>query len=382
MTKKKKAEKVKKEKGHWLKRLLSVLLILAVLAAVAYIILDTLAGEGRTVGEFIGSAMEKETVKSDKFSFDAYSDNIFEELNGGLVVVSASAFQVLDSTGEISGRGTKAFGRPAVASGPGGAVIWSQGGEDVMLVAANGATVSIDSDAAVISASVNDNGYSAVAAEQSGYKGLVTVYDPKGEAVYKWFSGAGYLVDAAVNNSDTGMAALTVNEGGSRLVAYSFGSEEEQGAYNEAESVYFDMDYIAENRICAVSGSKAVFVNGKCEYSGEYSFDGWYLRDYSLDGNGFAVFVLGKYRTGGEVCIAAVDAGGDAVSVPADSDVRAISVRGRYIAVTYSDSVVLYDRNFNEIGRVENAAGVEMALACADGKLIAVSTNGAVEYDF
>lgn len=382
MKKDKKAEKVKKEKKHWLKRLISVLLVLAVLAAVAFLVLDAMTDEGQSVNEFIKDALEKETVRSDKFSFDAYSDNIFEELNGGLVIVSASAFQLLDNTGEIGGRGTKAFSSPAAASGPGGAVIWSQGGKDVMLVAENGATEVIDSENAVISASINDNGYAAVSSEQSGYKGLVTVYDPQGEAIYKWYSGAGYLMDAAVNNSDTGMAALTVNDGGSRLVAYSFGSEEEQGAYSEQEMLYFDMDYIAENRICAVSDSKAVFVNGKCEYNGEYSFDGWYLRDYSLDGNGFAVFVLGKYRTGGDVMLVTVDAGGNAESVTMDSEVKAVSVRGKYIAVTCADSAVLYDPDLNEVGRVDDAAGVEKALACANGKLIAVSTNGAVEYDF
>ena len=179
------------------------------------------------------------------------------------------------------------------------------------------------------------------------------------------------------------MAALTLSDSGSRLVAYSFGSEEEQGAYNDGESIYFDMGYIAENRICAVAEGKAVFVSGKCEYNAEYSFEGWYLKDYSLDGNGYAVFVLGKYRTGGETMVVAVDANGAVKgSVSSTSDVRSISVRGKYIAVTYADSMALYNSEMNEVGRVDDAAGVEKALAGDSGKLIAVSANGAVEYDF
>ncbi|MDD6189746.1 MAG: DUF5711 family protein [Clostridiales bacterium] len=363
--------------------LLSILLILAVLAIAAVIVLDAATNDGKTIGELIKGTADGQTVKTDKFTFDAYSDNVFEELNGGLVAVSASAFQVFDSTGEIVGRGTKAFSKPAVAAGKVGAVLWSQGGTDVMMVSANGATQTIDSQNAVIAASINDSGYVAVSSEESGYKGLVTVYDNQGEAVYKWFSGSGYLMDAAVNSSNTGMAALTVSGGRSRMVAYSFGSEEEQGAYYEDNTIYFDMEYISENRICAVSESKAVFVNGKCEYNSEYSFDGWYLKDYSLDGNGFAVFVLGKYRTGGETVIVSVDGSGKTLgSVSADYDVRAVSVRGKYIAVTYSDCMILYNHDLTEAGRVEDAAGVEKALACADGKMIAVSANGAVEYDF
>lgn len=378
----KKTKKAEKSKGLLLKKLVAALLILAVLAAAVYVALEAVSGE-QSIGEFLSDAMDGETVKTEKFTFDAYSDNVFEELSGGLVAVSASAYQVFDSTGEIVGRGTKAFSNPAAASGAGGAVLWSQGGTDVMMVASTGATKVIDSENAVISAAINDSGYVAVSSEESGYKGLVTVYNAEGEALYKWYSGSGYLMDAAVNHSNTGMAALTVSGSGSRLVSYSFGSEEEQGAYNEAETIYFDMDYISENRVCAVSENKAVFVNGKCEYNSEYSFDGWYLKDYSLGGNGYAVFVLSKYRTGGETMVVSVGPDGSVRgSVSSMSDVRALSVRGRYIAVTYADSAVLYNPDFDEVGRVEDAAGVEKALACTDGKLIAVSANGAVEYDF
>ena len=377
-----KVNKEPKEKRRWLKRLLSVLLVIAVLAAVGYIVLDSMTDEGQTVIDLVHDAMESEVVKTDKFAFDAYSDNVFDELNGGLIAVSASAYQVLDNTGEIVGRGTKAFVNPAMSSGEGGAVIWSQGGNDIMLLAPNGATKIIDSENTVIAASVNDSGYVAVTTEQSGYKGLVTVYDGSGDAVYKWFSGSAYLLDAAVNKSNTAMTALSVSDKGSRVVSYLFGSEEEQGAYSE-DTIFFDMDYISENRICLVADNKAVFVNGKCEYNSEYSFDGWYLKDYSLEGNGFAVFVLSKYKTSGEIMLVSVDAGGDVLgSVTTMNDVNAISVRGRYIAVTYADSAVLYSSDFTEVGVVENAAGTEKALASADGKLIAVSANGAVEYDF
>ena len=179
------------------------------------------------------------------------------------------------------------------------------------------------------------------------------------------------------------MAALTISDNGSRLVAYSFGNEAEQGAYTDSENVYFDMGYIAENRICAVSDNKAVFVSGKCEYNAEYSFEGWYLRDYSLEGSGYAVFVLGKYRTGGETKIVTVDTNGAVKgSIDTSSNVNSINVRGRYIAVSYADSAALYNSSLEELGQVHDAAGIEKALAGTGGKLIAVSANGAVEYEF
>ena len=91
-SKTKKTKKAEKEKSSLLKKILSVLLVLAVLAAVAYIVVDAMVDDGRTVAEVIKDAVDErtdsETVSSTKFSFDAYSDNVFEELNGGLVAVS------------------------------------------------------------------------------------------------------------------------------------------------------------------------------------------------------------------------------------------------------------------------------------------------------
>lgn len=372
----KKGKNTEKRTGKFVPLLLAAVVLLGS----AYIVCYSLSGDKDSLSGYLQGG---EAGKTDKFIFDAYSDNIFEEINGGLLAVSASAYQVFDSSGEIVGRGTKAFTSPAVSSGAGGAVVWSQGGNNILLVSTDGATNAIDSENAVISASVNDNGYAAVSFEQSGYKGLVAVYNSSAEVIYKWYSGLGYLVDAAVNNSNTAMMALTLYGNRSRLVSYSLGSEEEQGAYSEENTIYFDMDYISENRVCAVADTKAVFLNGKCEYNAEYSFGGWYLKNYSLDGNGFAVFALGKFKTGGETLIVSVDAGGNVQgSVTLGEDVEALSVRGRYIAVTCADCIMLYNEELQEIGREDDAAGVEKALACADGKMIVVSANGAVEYDY
>ena len=116
---------------------------------------------------------------------------------------------------------------------------------------------------------------------------------------------------------------------------------------------------------------------------GEYSFDGLYLKDYSLEGSGFAVFVLGRYRTGGSGRIVSVNNNGsEEGSLEISSEVRSLSVRGKYIAVVYSDSVVLYDSTLHVVGSIRDSAGYERALAGAAGKLIAITGYRADEYRF
>ena len=379
----KNARKKRKASGHPAARLAAGLVCIAIVGVVTAAIVGMQKPGGNAVSKFFASIFSSESIEEEKFSFEAYSDNVFEEMNGGMIVASKSEFQLFDSSGKLVSNGTMAFGQPAISVGKDSAVIWNQGGSEAMIINSENKVTTLDGKSAIISASMNDGGYCAISSEESGYKGLVTVYDKSSKAIYKWYSGSGYLMDAAIAPSNTGMAALTVNENGSRAVAYSLGSEEEQGSCEIEDEICFDIDYIAENRICAVSADKAVFVNGKCEYNSEYSFEGMYLRDYSLSGSGFAVFVLGRYSTGGSGSVVSVDSNGNTIgSVEINSDVKSLSVRGKYLAIVYSDRVVLYNSSLEELGVIEDAAGVERALACANGKLLAISGYRADEYSF
>ncbi len=373
----------RKSPWRWVRRLLSLLLFLAILFLIVYLVAGIGANGNNRLTGFLHGLFRTEEENREKFSFDAYSDNIFEEMNGGLLVLSASEYQAFDSSGELIDQGTKAFTHPAMSAGKAGAVLWSQGGTDAMLLMADGTSYNADTRQPIISASMNDRGYTAISTEETGYKGLVTVYDPKGEPIYKWYSGYAYLTDAAVSPAGTGMAALTLSAEGSRIVCYSFSSEEEQGSALLDGQLCFDLDYLSENRLCAVAEDRAVFLDGRGKTLWEYFFDDLYLKDYSLDGSGFAVFVLGRYRTGGSGRIVSVGSGGsEEGSLEITSEVRSLSVRGKYIAVVYSDSVVLYDSSLHVVGSIEGSAGYERALAGAGGKLIAVTGYRADEYRF
>ena len=52
------------------------------------------------------------------------------------------------------------------------------------------------------------------------------------------------------------------------------------------------------------------------------------------------------------------------------------------IAAAYADRVVLYNSSLEEVGVLEDAAGIEKVLACADRSVIIVSGGGATRYQF
>lgn len=59
----------------------------------------------------------------------------------------------------------------------------------------------LESDHTVITAKVNRHGYAAIAAEETGYKGMVTVYDNDGQPLYTWHSGEGYITDVDLSKN-------------------------------------------------------------------------------------------------------------------------------------------------------------------------------------
>ncbi len=59
----------------------------------------------------------------------------------------------------------------------------------------------IEAGRSIISAKINKQGYTAVASEESGYKGMVNVYNGKNKLLYTWHSGEGYITDIDISSN-------------------------------------------------------------------------------------------------------------------------------------------------------------------------------------
>ena len=346
----------------------SLFLLLLVVLAVAGIVQSSRSGE------------QTETVTP--FSFDPYGENRFTPVGRGMLVTSDAGLTLFDETGKTLLTRTSAYTEPLTASCGGTAAVWSQDSSQALLITDKGETLEVTLSGNGIGGKVNEEGWTVFLARESGSKGVATVLKPDGQAVYRVRLGSSYPVDADLSPDSGTLALLTLQGAGSHVGLYSLNQEEELYGWTGEEAVFFELEYLGSNALLLLSTDRAVFLNGAAGPVSEFDFGGEYLKDYALTGEGFAVLALGRNRNGSAARLVTLDREGRLLaSLEVPGEVESLSAAGRWISVLYPDKVTLYDSELREKGSLENASGVQTALAREDGSAIIVAGGSATIYE-
>ena len=193
-------------------------------------------------------------------------------------------------------------------------------------------SLSLSGGADLLSARPNDGGWLAVTAQQSGYKGAVTVYDRRGEPVIQISLSSTFAVDAAVSPDGQTAAVVTIGQQDgvffSRLLLYQVNQQEPFAQVDLGSLTVLDVDFdegvvwlLGEDRLLTVS----LLPEGQQVQT--YYISPNYLIGCSLGGDGFAFLLVGRYRSGGATQALRIDSSAQAVqSIPLNSQVDRKSV--------------------------------------------------------
>ena len=214
-----------------------------------------------------------------------------------------------------------------------------------------------------IAATLNRKGWLAVTAEKRNYKGCVSVYDTELDSVvFSFDSSRRFVIDAYVLDDGEHVAAVTLGQENSvfvsNVVLYDL-----TGSAPKAETEVKDgvavvpvADYDVSDGLVAAIGQQGdaivtvsdtglTFADEKGEVAATYGYQGGYLREYDLAGDDFTVLLLSRYQTGSVGRLVTVGAdGAELGSLDVNQEVLAVSACGRYLAVLYLDSLVVYNR--------------------------------------
>ena len=107
-----------------------------------------------------------------------------EYLEDGVVMTSASGIHYYSFSGEPYAEEVVTMENPVLCAGSRAAVAYDVGGQSLFVLRGKSETADLSLDSGeLLSARINDSGYLAVTAQQSGYKGAVTLYNAGGEKV-------------------------------------------------------------------------------------------------------------------------------------------------------------------------------------------------------
>lgn len=326
------------------------------------------------------------------YDYDASAKNKFAVLGDRLVVLSDISLKILDPDGGEVWSTPVNMAAPALSQGGGKVVAYDVGGTELHVLDQNGEvplrdqngealTVTADDSEPLISATLNDKGWLAVTTKKKNRKGWVDVYNDSMEQVFAFKSSVRFVEDAYVTNDGAYLAAVTLGQENSvfvsNIVLYDLTKEDPVADYDVSNGLVIAIGQQG-GKLVTVSDTCLTFADTKGEISAAYPYQGAYLREYAISGDGFTALLLNRYQSGSVGRLVSVDADGEELgALDVNEEIQSISAAGRYLAVQYIDSLVVYNQALEVYASLKGTDYVKEALMRQDGSVLLLSSESA-----
>ena len=302
------------------------------------------------------------------YDYDNDRTNRFALLGDRLLVVSTTRVSVLaDDGSEVYAQEVK-LDSPAITLGGRTAAVYDVGGTTLYILGERGLVrdLSTETENGIISAKLNSSDMLALVTDKSGYKSSVSVYNASGERVFTFNSSNRYMIDACVERGGKHVAVATLGSEDAMFVStirrYALDQETAVSSFG--------------GTLVAVTDDRFLALSGDGSLGGSYDYAYPYLRGSTLGGTDFGALVLSRYRSGSAGKLVTIGAEGNLIaSLDTQRDVLDISAAGKYLAVLYSDELVIYTSDLAEYALLTDtqyARGVRMR---ADGSAVLLGSQ-------
>ena len=245
-----------------------------------------------------------DTGEAAPFSHAGGDQASFAYLDDGILLSSATGVRYYSFSGSTYAEEVLTLEHPALSAAGATGAAYDVGGQHLYVFrnAQEAFQLTLGEGDSLLSARVNEAGWLTVTAQQSGYKGSVTVYNSTfDKAVIQINLSSTFIMDAVLSPDSKTVAVLTLGQSNgsyeSQVRFYHVDEKEPYATVSLGNLVPLDLDY--ESGALWVTGEDEIAIvspNGK--ETATYSLGRSYLKGCDLGGDGFAVLLLGRYRAG------------------------------------------------------------------------------------
>ena len=284
------------------KKTLSIVLVLALFILLAIIALTLIFGGESEFSGFRGLlSSDAPVVTATEFTFDVGRDRVFAHMNGSTVGVGSLGIQVFDGEGNETLREPFQMNEPAISQSGQRAIAFDIDGTALRVFNATEIITNIEANGAIVSASINQNGWFCVIThEGGGSRGTVRVYNNNGNEVYTVILGSGFALSAMLSNDNNSLAILNITSHGSRVAIYRGLDEpkaEPDYAFDFIDGLIIDIFYLQNGNILALSMNSLILIDRDGFGNEVYTFHGTRLGGYTFNEN-FVALHLYDYGLG------------------------------------------------------------------------------------
>ena len=355
--------------------LVALVMVLLAVAAVAF--RDVLNLDSVKRWFTYRTLMLSDSGQADAFHYDGALGDSFTVLGGDLLVCSQNAISLYSGSGTRYVHETVSLDAPVVDSNGTLAVVYDAGGTSLYVLGQRELIFSSTGFEPILSA------------QESGYRGSVTVYSSAYEAVASVRLSSAFVMDAALSDDGRTLSILTIGQDNgsfsSQLSLYSLNSA--SAAADEARefrpdavfdlggNVILQLRHTADRVWALGDKGMSVISGGQSAYA---DFSGRYLRAYDLSGDGFAAALLGKYRAGSQAVLQIIDGEGVVSgSLELNEQVLSLAAAGRYFAVLTGNRLDIYTSDLTLYATLDGTQGARRVLLMRDGSAILISSDTA-----
>lgn len=331
-----------------------------------------------------------ETGQAESFLYRQGNSIHTEALGNDLLVCSESTALIYSESGTLYVNDVLSYGNPIVDIAGEMTLIYDCGGEKFIVYGdrMEQYSITLDSTETILSASINESGWVVATLRDISSKGYTTVYNQDGTVVMEVSLSSAFLMGATINPDCTQVALLTVDlADGVFDSSFSFysltGDETSDSAplavYSLGNTILLDF-YWSDDGLWCLGDQSITLLTSNTDSVTPLEFTQPYLESYSLQGDGFAMLLLGSDQWGTSTQLTTHTADGEATSLMLSDPVLSTSVAGSYIAVLTSDILTIYTPDLDVYCILEDTQGAETVLMRSDGSALLLDSQTARLY--
>lgn len=314
----------------------------------------------------------------DKLSLDYLED--------GILLASAAGAHYYSFSGETYAEEVVAMEHPVLSASDKAGVVYDAGGKSLFAFRGTEESfqLSLEGGSDLLSARVNDSGWLAVTAQQSGFKGAVTVYNSRGSEVIQIRLSSTFVIDAILSPDCKTVAVITMDqENGvfqSNVLFYPVNKEEPSAQVSLGSMAVLDLDY--EFQTLWILGEDCLLTVSPDDQTVQtYSFGSSYLKGCDFGGSGYAMLLLGRYRAGSASQVLTIDAEGSVIANQALSvQVLDFDSAGNYCSLLTGSGLTIYTRDLQPYATLTATQGARYTSQSADGSALLADAQQAWLY--
>lgn len=338
------------------------------------------------------SLSRADSGQAQPFSHGGSGSDLFLSVDGGLLTCSTVGVRLFSDSGTRYVDEAVSLSSPAAMAAGNWSLAYDVGGREVRVFHGLELTGSLtmDSGSSILSARVNSAGYLAVTLQESGYRGAVAVYDSSLQHLLQLHLSSSFVMDAAVSSDNTTLAVVTMGQTGgvfeSRLELYVLDHLSADTVPTPDYTCSLGNNVVLDLResggaFWALGETSVSAVSAEGQLLGSYDYSGRYLKEFSLEGDGYTTLLLGRYQTGSQADLVTVGPDGAVLSSRAvEEQVLSLSAAGRYVALLTADRLEIYTSGDEPYSTLEGTSGAQKVLMRSDGTAMLVSSREAWLY--